>query len=101
MGLLFRLLMFALIFYLVVKGLRLLLRQKPSEQGSTGERPDRDPYRILGVSRQAGPEEIKKAYKALLAEYHPDKVSHLGKDLQELAHKKTQEISWAYQQLSQ
>jgi DnaJ-domain-containing protein 1 len=32
-------------------------------------------------------------------EYHPDKVAHLGKELQQLAHRKALEIQQAYQQL--
>ena len=32
-----------------------------------------DPYEVLGVSRDADEETIKKAYRALVKKYHPDK----------------------------
>lgn len=52
--------------------------------------------RILGVGAQAGDKEIKSAYKALLARYHPDKVSHVGGEFSELASRRTQQIREAY-----
>ena len=41
-------------------------------------------------------EEIKYQYKKLLQQYHPDKVSHLGKEIRDLSNKKTIEIRQAY-----
>ncbi len=60
---------------------------------------DEDPYAILGVSRKATQQEIKKVYHELAAKYHPDKVDHLGDEFKELAHKKFVQIQEAYQRL--
>ena len=58
-----------------------------------------DPYQVLGISPGASKAEIQQAYRARLAEYHPDKVNHLGEELQKLAHEKVLEITKAYEQL--
>ena len=59
-----------------------------------------DPYAVLGVSRNASKEEIREAYRREMTHYHPDKVSHLGTELQELAKRKAQAINRAYQELT-
>jgi hypothetical protein len=58
-----------------------------------------DPYAILEVPPQASPEEIKAAYRRAAARYHPDKVAHLGREFQELAHRKFVAIQQAYERL--
>jgi len=58
-----------------------------------------DPYRVLGIPASASADAIRAAYRARMSEYHPDKVAHLGEDLQKLAHRKAQEIEEAYRQL--
>ncbi len=54
----------------------------------------RDYYDVLGVSRSAAPEEIKKAYRKLARQYHPD-VSDLPD-----AEARFKEINEAYEVLS-
>jgi DnaJ like chaperone protein len=58
-----------------------------------------DHYTVLGVDSSASNEELKKAYKHLAKQYHPDKVNHLGEELVEFAHQKFQDINESYQAL--
>ncbi len=55
----------------------------------------KDPYTILGVSREATDEEIKKAYRELARKYHPD--NYADTNLSELAEEKMKEINEAYE----
>jgi len=55
-----------------------------------------DYYDILGVSKNASSEEIKKAYRKQALEWHPDR----HKDEKEAAEKRFKEINEAYQILS-
>jgi DnaJ like chaperone protein len=71
-------------------------RKGPGSQGGTA---DRDPHRILGVGPNASREEIKKAYRRLANQYHPDKVSHLGREFRDLAERRFKDIQEAYQKL--
>ena len=41
-----------------------------------------DPYKILGISADASPEDIKKAFKSKAKEYHPDKPTGDEKKIQ-------------------
>jgi len=56
-----------------------------------------DPYSVLGVSRNASEEEIKKAYKKLSRIYHPD--ANINNPNKEQAEEKFKEIQAAYQQI--
>jgi len=60
---------------------------------------ERDPFKILGIKPGASPDEIKAAYRRAVAKYHPDKVTHLGKEFQEMAHRKLVVIQRAYEAL--
>lgn len=58
-----------------------------------------DPFAVLGIPRNATQDDIHAAYRRAMSNYHPDKVAHLGAELQEFAERKAQEINKAYQQL--
>jgi DnaJ-class molecular chaperone with C-terminal Zn finger domain len=55
-----------------------------------------DAYKILEVEANASIEEIRKAYKAKVKQYHPDLVQNLGREIQELANRKLLEINYAF-----
>lgn len=56
-------------------------------------------YKVLGVSPTATDDEVKKAYRKLALEHHPDKVSALGDDVRRAAEKKFQEINAAKERI--
>ena len=60
---------------------------------------DKAVYRVLEISPDASNQEIKRAYRRMANKYHPDKVSHLGKEMQTLAEEKFKAVNNAYQQL--
>lgn len=67
----------------------------PREQGFS----QKNAYSVLGVGRDASPEEIKRAFRRLANKYHPDKVSHMGDEFRELAERRFKEIQEAYQEV--
>lgn len=63
----------------------------------------KEAYEILGVSAQASDAEVKKAYRRLMNQHHPDKLVAKGlpEEMIKLATEKTQEIKRAYETVKQ
>lgn len=57
----------------------------------------KDPYEVLGVRKGASQDEIKRAYRKLAKQYHPD--NYANNPLSDLAEEKFKEINEAYEQL--
>ena len=52
-------------------------------------------YAVLEISPNATDEEVKRAYKRLALQHHPDRVASLGEDVRMAAERKFQEIGEA------
>lgn len=104
---LIRIAVFALIFWFISRLIRTikmsLAAHTKNNLGNSGQPfstpPQETPYQVLGISPEASMEDIKAAYKKALFEYHPDKVTHLGLDIKQVAKDKTEKIMAAYQQI--
>ena len=56
-----------------------------------------DPYQVLGISRGASDEEIKKAYRNLSRKYHPD--ANINNPNKAQAEEKFKQVQQAYDQI--
>ena len=52
--------------------------------------------KALGLQGKLTPDEIKKKYRELMTQYHPDKVRNMGDEIREVAERKAKEINEAY-----
>lgn len=60
-------------------------------------------YQVLGVSEEASDQEVKKAYRRLMSEHHPDKLAARGvpEEMIRVSTEKTAEISKAYDMIKE
>ena len=75
------------------------LRTSGKGRGPRGERRVHDERyyaRVLGLQGINGPDDVKQAYRRLAPQYHPDRVSHLGPKLREVAEQEMKDINEAY-----
>ena len=86
----------------------LILAQQGKYQYSSAEGPRpssyglKEAYKILGVNPKDSDSELKKAYRRLMNQHHPDKLISKGlpEEMIEIATDKTQEIQKAYDLIS-
>ncbi len=62
-----------------------------------------DAYRVLDLEKSASDTEVKRAYRRLMSQHHPDKLVAKGlpEEMMELAKQKTQEIRKAYERVKE
>lgn len=80
-----------------------------SGQSSNGSQPNRpasanqidNAYKVLGIEKNSDEKTIKKAYRKLMSQHHPDKLVAKGlpKEMMEVAKQKTQDIQAAYEMI--
>lgn len=56
-----------------------------------------DPYKVLGISKDATDEQVKEAYREMAKKYHPD--NYQGSPIADLATEKMKEVNQAYDQI--
>jgi len=58
-----------------------------------------DPYKVMGITKNASLDEIKKAYRSLARKYHPDKVASQGETHRKAAEEKFKQVQKAYSEI--
>ncbi len=66
----------------------------PQKHGGMGLE---EALRVLGLPANASVDDMKREYKKLMMQFHPDRVSHLDQNAQNQARVKAQRINEAYQ----
>jgi DnaJ like chaperone protein len=72
-----------------------------TRSGRTRAQPLSQAYAILGVGHTATDADVKKAYRRLMNQHHPDKLIAKGlpEEMIRIATEKTQQIKTAYEQI--
>ena len=80
--------------YEVADGLQ-LARSVVDQMFAVGGTTLEEAYAVLGLTPDATDDEVRKAYKKMMIQYHPDRVANLGEDVRQAATLKAQEINKA------
>jgi DnaJ like chaperone protein len=81
-----------------VSQLEAMLRTGTGPSGPSPQHSLENAYAALGINSTASDAEIKKAYRRLMSQHHPDKLAGKGlpESMREMAEQKTREINTAY-----
>jgi len=60
---------------------------------------DIDPYAVLGITRTADEREVKRAYRKLMSQHHPDKLGDVPDEVKHRAEERAREINAAYERI--
>lgn len=55
-----------------------------------------DDYRILGIGEDSSDEELDRAWRKLMSQYHPDRVAGAADEFRVIAERRSREINAAY-----
>lgn len=58
-----------------------------------------DPYTVLGIGHDAKAPDIKRAYRKLMSQHHPDKLGNVPDELKHRAESRAREINAAYERI--
>jgi DnaJ-domain-containing protein 1 len=78
-----------------------LLKVRPTPRRPDAPSRERDPeaYAVLGVREDASDDAIDRAYRQLMAKYHPDRVAGAADEIRALAETRAREINSAYDRI--
>lgn len=69
-----------------------------STRGTGATRMDADrAFALLGLSKDASLEQVRRAYHAKVAEWHPDRLADMASELRDLATERMKELNEAYE----
>ncbi|MFT3791063.1 MAG: co-chaperone DjlA [Rudaea sp.] len=68
-----------------------------NERGPTAQH--KDPYAVLGIERNVSDAEVKRAYRKLMSQHHPDKLGNIPDELKRRAEERARDINAAYEKI--
>jgi hypothetical protein len=71
--------------------------EEETDEPEKSSNPQEDNFAsVLGLVDPYDMGDVKSAYRTLIAQYHPDKVSRMGDEIREVAERKAKEINESY-----